>query len=172
METSSVAHAAVQKGRAQAGHDAEPKSANRAAVSDQQKTAATGFGEAVVIQLSDAIEDAAQGSSPGKSAQSPAHQARALLAERAAAAESGGGEKVSFGQIVSRYAQGLNPADAFTAPIEGAEEGIAPADEDAAEAAEGGAVVGAPAEGTSETGSDGLAADLIEEVAENDEDTA
>ena len=169
METSSVAHAAVQKGRAQAGHDAETKSANRAAVSDQQKPAATGFGEAVVIQLSDAIEDAAQGSSPGKSAQSPAHQARALLAERAAAAESGGGEKVSFGQIVSRYAQGLNPADAFTAPIEGAEEGIAPADEDAAE---GGAVVGAPAEGTSETGSDGLVADLIEELAEDDEVTA
>ena len=169
METSSVAHAAVQKGRAQAGHDAEPKSANRAAVSDQQKPAATGFGEAVVIQLSDAIEDAAQSSSPGKSAQSPAHQARALLAERAAAAESGGGEKVSFGQIVSRYAQGLNPADAFTAPIEGAEEGIAPADEDAAE---GGAVVGAPAEGTSETGSDGLVADLIEELAEDDEVTA
>ncbi len=176
METSSVTHAAAQKGLARTGHDAGPESAKKSAVTDQQKSAATDFGEAVEIQVSDGAEDASQASGPGKSAQSPAHQARAFLAERAAAAQSGSGEKVPFGQIVSRIARGLDPAEAFTAPAEGAEEGAeeggAPEDEDEVEAAEGGAVVGAPAEGTSETGSDGLVADLIEELVEDDEETA
>ena len=73
----------------------------------RQSEATAGFGSAVEIELS---------SGPGKSAASPAHQARAFLAERAALAEGAEGEKVPFGRIVSLIARGLDPATAFAAP--------------------------------------------------------
>lgn len=70
---------------------------------------AEAFGAAVEIDLSAEAEEALR---RGRSAQSPAHQARAFLAENE------GAEDVPFGQIVSRIARGIDPAEAFAQPAE------------------------------------------------------
>jgi hypothetical protein len=127
------------------------------------------FGEAVEIDLSEA---AAQAAKPGRSAASPAHQARAFLAERTGEDGSEDGEKVPFGQIVSRIARGLDPAGAFAAPV--LDETDAPAgDETAPDGGE--AVELVPDEAADDTAivpeSDGETADLLTALLEDDEDS-
>ncbi|MDH3472504.1 MAG: hypothetical protein OEM59_02335 [Rhodospirillales bacterium] len=171
-------------------HATGPKAAARAvphpqesatAQSTAEEPAGSGFGEAVEIQLSEEAEASLLNDKPGNAANSPAHQARAFLS--GFSAEGDGGEKVPFGQIVSRIARGIDPAEAFAAPA---------ADETAGETAgettgETGEIASAveTAEGTeaalaeettAETGeittagSEGTAvADLLDELLEEEE---
>ena len=124
---------------------------------------------AVEIRISEAGEKVAEAARPGKSEQSPAHQARAFLAERANA-ESAEGEKVPFGQIVSRIARGIDPEEAFAAPAENAVEGDeAPAEDEEADAADNAAPETVPTVGASGTGADTLVAELLDDLSEPDE---
>ena len=145
--------------------------ATREETARQSETTA-GFGSAVEIELSEA---GARSAGPGKSAASPAHQARAFLAERAARAEGEEGQRVPFGRIVSLIARGLDPAGAFAAPEggEGAETGdpaAAPTDE--AEAISGDTAEETAADGTTLApeinSAAALTADLLEELIEGE----
>ncbi len=91
--------------------DAKPKPKGDLPNADAGPTA----DPSVVVDIS-AEATAASGElgGPGKSAQSPAHQARALMAEHQATGGSFGGK--SFGELVSRLAQGMDLEEIFLAP--------------------------------------------------------
>lgn len=103
-----------------------PERAEKASATpiEPQIKEAESFGAAVEIDLSAEAEEAVR---RGRSADSPAHQARAFLAETEGAGD------VPFGQIVSRIARGIDPAEAFAQP---AEEGDATAGPGAVEEGE------------------------------------
>jgi hypothetical protein len=136
-------------------HATGPKAAARAVPHPQESVATqstaeepvrSGFGEAVEIQLSEEAEANLLNDRPGNAANSPAHQARAFLS--GLSAEGEGGEKVPFGQIVSRIARGIDPAEAFAAPA---------ADETAGETA--GDTTGETGEGATAEGTEAAAAE-------------
>jgi hypothetical protein len=164
METTPVTKALAPKTPADPGGRARHGGAETAAPAKPGGATA-----AVEIRLSEAGEQAAQAARPGKAEQSPAHQARAFLAERADL-ESADGEKVPFGQIVSRIARGIDPEEAFAAPAEDAVEDNAPPAEDEE--------TGAVDDGTPETlptveaggaGTDTLVAELLNDLSEPEE---
>ncbi len=152
----------------------QPQETKTAQPLDEESTGAD-FGDAVEIRLSDAAEEGTVGQKPGNAAYAPAHQARAFLAERAALAE--GGETVPFGQIVSRIARGIDPAEAFAPPA--VEETGATEDAEAATGDEEEEVVEetdqtAAVEDSATTPGAGLGeanvADLLDELVEEDEE--
>jgi hypothetical protein len=167
METTPVTKALAAK--AQAGPAGHAKHAG----GDPAAPAGSGNPTAAVeIRLSEAGEKAAEAARSGKAEQSPAHQARAFLAERADA-ESAGGEKIPFGQIVSRIARGIDPEEAFAAPAEDAVEEVAAGDEAPAEeeieVVEDGAPEPAPTSEPDGSALVGLVAELLDELSDPQE---
>ena len=164
METTPVTKALAPKAPADPGGRARHGGAETTA-----PAAPGGATTAVEIRLSEAGEKAAQAARPGKAEQSPAHQARAFLAERADS-ESAGGEKVPFGQNVSRIARGIDPEEAYAAPAEDAVEGNdAPAEDEETGAVDDGAPEPAPTVEAGGTGTDALVADLLDDLSEPEE---
>ena len=72
----------------------------------------------VIVDITDAADQPL--GAPGKSAESPAHRARAMIESYVAmGAETGG---LHFGQVVSRIARGLDASELFVLPAPPAEE--------------------------------------------------
>lgn len=169
METTPVNNPFAHKDQARTESHTRPGRPEQAAGAAQKP--AGGDDAAFEISLSQAAQDAAAATGPGRSAESPAHQARAFLAERAAAGESDADETVPFGQIVSRIARGLDPAEAFAAPTDSAEDGTAESEGDAVPV-----VASDDADGTRylELGGatpENLVAELLDELKEADDET-
>lgn len=163
METTPINSPFTAKGHARTENHVRPGQAAGAA------QIPAGDGDAAFeISLSQAAQDAAA-TGPGRSAESPAHQARAFLAERAAGGGSDTDETVPFGQIVSRIARGLDPAEAFAAPADTAEDGTVESDGDVV--AETGDAVSAPVAEPDSAPVENLVAELLDELDEADDET-
>ncbi len=177
-------------------HATGPKTAHRPVAHTQEtittqlsaeESVGSGFGEAVEIQLSEAAAEELDSAKPGKSGSSPAQLARDFLAEFTSlfatddGGEGGEGGKVPFGQIVSRIARGIDPAEAFAAPpveepgttegTEAAAEGtVGETVEETAEKTAGTTPVdGAVAVPEVESG-EAIVAELLDELLESGED--
>ena len=154
----------------------QPQETKTAQPLDEESTGA-GFGDAVEIQLSDAAEEGTVGQKPGNAAYAPAHQARAFLAERAALAEGEGGETVPFGQIVSRIARGIDPAEAYAPPAveetgatEDAEAATGDEEKEVVEETDQTAAVEDSATTPGAGSGEANVADLLDELVEEDEE--
>ncbi len=164
METTPVTKTLAPKARADPGGRARQDGAETAAPAKPGGATA-----AVEIRISEAGEKAAEAARPGKSEQSPAHQARAFLADRTDA-ESAEGEKVPFGQIVSRIARGIDPEEAFAAPAEDVVEGDeAPAEDEDAGAVDDVTPEAAPTVEAGAAATDTLVAELLDDLSEPDD---
>jgi len=162
METTPVTEIPAAKAQVRPADHAKPGRAETAAPAD-----AGGETAAVEIDLTEAGEEALQAARPGKDDRSPAHQARAFLAERGTQSE--GGEKVPFGQIVSRIARGLDPEEAFAAPAEEVlEEDTPPGEDGETGVVDDGAP--APTVESGDTGGDALVAELLDDLSEPEDE--
>lgn len=169
METTPVNSPYTPKDHARTESHTRPGRSEQAAGAAQKPA---GDGEAAFeISLSQAAQDAGAATGPGRSAESPAHQARAFLAERAAGGESAGGEKVPFGQIVSRVARGIDPAEALPAPVDTTAEGPAGSEGDATQAAAGGEADDAPFVEPDGVAQENLVAELLDDLDEAEDET-
>ncbi len=131
---------------------------------EPQPEEAEAFGAAVEIDLSAEAEEALR---RGRSAESPAHKARAFLAENEDAGD------LPFGQIVSRIARGIDPAEASAQPADEGDATSGTGEAEDGEEAETEAVAAAADEGPREIpveSGDAAALSLLEQALDDEEE--